>query len=181
MSDKKCIKYTARKTKELAIHTVDNICADIMSKETDIKVLQRLCGAMCYSSLFLISDYDLQDEHNYTFENVCYFIPGILKIPMHDLLERLSDICIGSSSMIETLDSILSEAMYPELVDLLGLSTKNTYCSLLLYYTQLTNRYDLKEKVKSMWHDQNIHIHELWKFFDFNIKHKGVYPYNTEE
>lgn len=177
MKNKLCMMYHSCKTKEMAQSAVSNNCSKILNGEDSIQTLQKLCGSIIYTSLFLIADYKLIDNQSYTVESICYNVPGLLKLPTHVILEELSDMCVDGVSLTESLRVILHEAMFAEAIDLVGLNTKQVYCALFHMYCKLTeDAYRLKI-CDRMYLDRNIHIHEIWAFFEKEIIHdgKGLY------
>ena len=149
-------------------------CTQILTgSNASIETLQKLCGSMCYSSLFLIAEYELVDSKIYTLENVCYHVPGLLKLPLHDLLENLSDICVTDKSITECLKNILHDSMYPEAVDLLRLSAKETYSALLYMYFHLMEDNTKKQVVSDMWQDRNVSILKIFTYFESEVFNNG--------
>lgn len=174
MNDKKCIVFEEVKTQQRCQNVVTEMCSDIKSgRARGIMTLQRLCGAMCYSSLFLISEYELSDKQRYTFENVCYHVPGLLKIPLHDMLECLSDVCIEGTCITECLRTVLHECMYAETVSLLKLNTVDTYCALLLMYCHLMDDSEKIEVITSMWNDDHVDFYKIWTYYEGEIYNAG--------
>ncbi len=139
MTKNKCVTYHSNKTKSMALGTVSNYCNSILSGDSaTISVLQRLCGAVVYSSLFLIPDYNLVDGRQYTIENICYNVTGLLAIPMHEVLSLLGDICFEETDIESCLKEILGNSMFAEAVSLTGVNTKELYCALLRMYSKLS-------------------------------------------
>ena len=170
MKDKKCLVYNKYKNLTVAQDAVDLYCDKILTNaDSTIKQLQKLCGAVCYSSLFLVADYDLVDKKAYTFENVCYHVPGLLKRPLHEFLENLSDVCFEGTCISDCLKAVLHECMYAEIIDLLKLNAKDTYCALFYMYCKITERNELLGEVVSMWNDDAFHIIKIWNYFESEV------------
>lgn len=177
MGDKLCMMYHTSKTKEMAQFAVSDSCSKILNGYANIQMLQKLCGSIIYTSLFLIGDYKLIDNQLYTIESICYNVPGLMKLPTHDILEELGNMSVYNVSLIESLKHILHEAMFAEVIDLIGLNTKQVYCALFHMYCKLTEDAHRMKICDQMYLDRNIHIHEIWAFFEKEIIHdgKGLY------
>lgn len=177
MGNKLCMIYHTSKTKEIARSAVCKNCNSILNGDDNIKSLQKLCGSIVYTSLFLIGDYKLIDNQVYTIESICYNVPGLMKLPTHDILEALCNMCVDGASLTESLKLILHEAMFAEVIDLIGLNTKQIYCALFHMYCKLTEDTHRMKICDQMYLDGNTHIHEIWAFFEKEITHdgKGLY------
>ena len=70
MLSNKVVSYNAGKTLALADYTIENICSEILyGKTTDIiSDIRRLCGTLCYRSLFTLPAYELVDGKQYTID-----------------------------------------------------------------------------------------------------------------
>ena len=173
MSGKKCLTYSSLKDRMVATATIQKLCFDIFDGNNSIQMLQRLCGCMAYSSLFIIPDYKLEDGKQYTFENVCYYVPGLLKLPLHDILDRLGAITQPNTCLTEELRKILHEAMYAEVVDLLHVRIKDTYCALAYMYFKLNEDSVRMQKILEKYLDVEETINSIWNYFESEVFNNG--------
>lgn len=174
MQSKKCLTYNADKTQDIARNCVSLFCVYILTgSNASINMLQKLCGSMCYSSLFLIADYELENDKIYTFENVCYHVPGLLKSSLHELLENLSDICVTDACITECLKKVLHDCMFAETVDLLKHNVKETYCAFFYMYCHLTGDEVKKQAVVNMWQDNKSSILKISTYFEREVFNNG--------
>jgi hypothetical protein len=169
MSDKACLVYNKSKSQEVALNNVAVRCKEIITDNSEyLTTLKRLCGTLCYSSLFLLPDYELANEQKYTFENVCYFVPGLLKMTLHEMLDNLSIVVTSNSQqkIHSALKAILHECMYAEVISLLKVNVKDTYCALLYVYCKLCKNTNHANKVKEFWADNRRGFQYIWSYFE---------------
>jgi len=174
MLGKKCLIFKETKTQALAFNYADKYAYETLIKgNTSIENLIKLCGTITYSAIFLIPDFDLWNNRKYTLENICYYVPGLLKLPLHDILENLSDICFKDKDIKQALYNILHESLFPEAISLLGLNTKDVYAALLYNYLALTNNSDKLQTVKNMFDDTECHVMSLYIYFEREVMNCG--------
>lgn len=173
MSGKKCLTYNSLKDRGVATATVQKLCFDIFDGKSTIKNLQRLCGCMSYVSIFIIPEYKLEDNNVYTFENICQYVPGLLKLPLHDMLDSLGNITLPNTEIIVELKKILHEALYAETVDLLHVRIKDTYCALAIMYFKLLEDEAHMQVILNMYLDMDANITQIWTYFEREVFNNG--------
>ena len=108
-------------------------------QDPSIANMRLLCGALSYSTLFLINDFELETGKQYTLENTCKNVPGLLKIPFHDIMSNVMFLTVKMFKLPEYLYNILDDCMYGEAIDMLGVSARRTYYAFLRVYCKLMN------------------------------------------
>ena len=136
---KPCVTYSTRKTKAQADKAITKVTQSILNGDYSIDNLRKLCGALCYKSVFQIPDYDLVDGKVYTLENICYHVQGILTLSMHDILEAFSKICLNDAEIPKELCKVLDDCLFIEVIHLLEVNTRDVYGALLLTYLKFTD------------------------------------------
>ena len=145
---KKCLTYNDTKTQSVAKAKVMEYCNVVLSREYDVtEYITKLCGVLYYTSVFLIPYKELKDGNIYTIEDSCYYVPGLFKISMHDLLENLGDVCVNPVCATAKLRIILTDCLLPELLDLLCLDASAVVCSLSSIYFKLKGKQELCSEV----------------------------------
>ena len=167
--NKFCITYRKSVSRELALSSLQANCITIRNGEASYDMLKKVCGNLTYLSLFLIADYTLEDRVQYSIENVCLSTPGLLKLPMHNLLECCGNITYKSDELINSLKYILHDCMFAEIMSLLGVGIKNTYCALFCCLAELMQNKELKDNVLFLWNDNTKYIHDIWTYFEREV------------
>lgn len=177
MSKKKCMIYKVSTTRSSINRNISKLCHRIL--ETNCSVtdeLRKLCGSICHASLFLIPDYELADNQRYTIENVCYYVPGLLKQSWHEILDNLSSLAYGDKEVTKLLANVLHDCTFAEALSLITtssgekiISTKEIYAALYVAYLYVANRLDLFDTIKTMYTNSDIITVDLWYHFERNI------------
>lgn len=168
--DKKVIKYNEYKTQELALTTIDDYIQTIREGDFSSELLKKLCGAVSYNSLFMIDSYNLVNGKQYSIENVCYHMRGLLKVATHELLDNISDITLPNACFDEILCKVLDESLFGEIVTEMKLNAKDLYCAFLLFYLHLRELYNCEPYVLSMWGNKSVSIDKVWNYFRTEIQ-----------
>lgn len=169
--EKLCIKYSKDKTKLDAMNSVDNCKSIILNNYASYKVLQKLCGAISYSSLFIIDEFALVSGKSYTAENVCYFSNGIFKESTHLLIENCMKITVQDYDIDELLYPILSDCLFGEVVTQFELNPKDIYCMLAICYYTIISCFSKVTAILEMWKNPQHTIHSIQNWF---IVEEGV-------
>lgn len=164
MGVKKCITYKKSKTKEMALHTINNQIEKISKDACDIDVLRKLCGAISYNSLFLIDFYKLEENRKYTAESVCQYVQGLLKRPTYEFLSTCMDLSVEDDKIGYRLTFILDEGLFGEIVSQFDINAKDLYCSFLMLYAQWFRTSDVQDKVRELWDNSTKYVSDVWLF-----------------
>lgn len=167
--DKYTITYKSHISKEKAVSGCYALCLSVLDGDTSTRTLHRLCGSIAYNSIYLIPDFCRENNKAYSIENICYFVPGILKLSTHNLLEKCGNINSIRYNYVTELKNILSDCTFAELMSLLELPIKDVYCALFCIYEKLLNNIEIENKIRTMWKSNNYNIHDIWKFFESEV------------
>lgn len=172
---KRVITYSDNKDKALAVKTLHTICADIISGNgNSVTLLKRLSGCFIYNCLFLIPEHILVNGNQYSYESICYYVPGLLSRTLHEMLEAFGEICLSNANVLDDVKKLLHDCMFGEVVSLLGNGvTKEFYTALFVAYCRLLND-DIKLKqVMLLYQDNRTGIAELQTYFETEVQNNG--------
>ena len=167
--NKYTITYKEHVSKEQAVNYCSMFCKVILEGDTSVQMLQRLCGCIAYNSIYFVPDYYRENAKSYSIENICYFVTGMLKLSIHNLLEKCGNITTTECDYVNELRSILHDCTFAEVMSLLELPVKDVYCSLFCLYAKLSNNVVLENKVREMWKSNTHYIHAIWKYFENEV------------
>lgn len=173
MVNKRCLTYNRDRTLNLYMHAIRTYCSQIIFDGFTITVLKKLCGAICYSALFILPEHELVNGKVYSFENICYHQVGLLKMALHETLENLSAIAVSTSPACTELEEVLHSALTGEILSGLHLNTKDVYAALLISYVGIKCMQSYMETIIKYANDSKYTYTDLWSYFENEIYPAG--------
>ena len=167
------VTYRKNISLEYARKVVSEYCVKVRCGNTSSDMLKRLCGSISYCSMSLIPDFDLEVGVSYSIENICYFAPGIMKLPLHIIVDCLGNIAAVNDDIRGNLKTILHECLFGEIMCLFKLNPKYVYCALFYMYSNLFGDENMCNNVLQMWDDSTVTLHHVWDYFESEVYENG--------